>query len=161
MLKLQTSIKAVLIKFFDSPIHVFPDIICWWDIYIMYSTIIINFFLNFSWFTWVLFAYEYRVRIDIVWNLSHYGLLFLHSTLHSFNLCKRYQLFHLSVNRIFATLKLTDPDLIQMDDFKNEQLLSITINLLLFIRSQVPVTTKLFQSCECTQKDREICDKCS
>lgn len=50
------------------------------------------------------------------------------------------------------TLKLTDPDLIQMDDFKNEQLLSLTINLLLFIRSQVPVTKKLFQSCECTQK---------
>ncbi|KAM6897405.1 LOW QUALITY PROTEIN: zinc-binding protein A33 [Xenentodon cancila] len=41
---------------------------------------------------------------------------------------------------------LTDPDLIQTDDFKNDQLLSITINLLLFIRSQVPVTKKLFQS---------------
>ncbi|KAL2078019.1 hypothetical protein ACEWY4_025704 [Coilia grayii] len=48
--------------------------------------------------------------------------------------------------RIAATLKQTDPELIQMDEFKNEQLLSLTINLLLFIRSQVPVTKKLFQS---------------
>ncbi|XP_040885201.1 zinc-binding protein A33 [Toxotes jaculatrix] len=48
--------------------------------------------------------------------------------------------------RISETLKLTDPDLIQVDEFKNEQLLSLTINLLLFIRSQVPVTKKLFQS---------------
>ncbi|XP_069011653.1 E3 ubiquitin-protein ligase TRIM39 [Embiotoca jacksoni] len=48
--------------------------------------------------------------------------------------------------RIFETLKLTDPDLIQMDEFKNEQLLSLTVNLLVFIRSQVPVTKKLFQS---------------
>uniref|UniRef100_UPI0037E8B409 E3 ubiquitin-protein ligase TRIM39 n=1 Tax=Semicossyphus pulcher TaxID=241346 RepID=UPI0037E8B409 len=48
--------------------------------------------------------------------------------------------------RISETLKLTDPDLIQMDQFKNEQVLSLTINLLLFIRSQVPVTKKLFQS---------------
>lgn len=69
-------------------------------------------------------------------------------------LCKRYQLFVLSEIRISETLKSTDPDLIQMDEFKNEQLLSLTINLLLFIRSQVPVTKKLFQSCEFTQKDR-------
>uniref|UniRef100_A0A671WW51 Si:ch211-28p3.4 n=2 Tax=Sparus aurata TaxID=8175 RepID=A0A671WW51_SPAAU len=48
--------------------------------------------------------------------------------------------------RISETLKATDPDLIQVDDFKNKQLLSLTINLLLFIRSQVPVTKKLFQS---------------
>ncbi|CAJ1081020.1 E3 ubiquitin-protein ligase TRIM39 [Xyrichtys novacula] len=48
--------------------------------------------------------------------------------------------------RISETLRLTDPDLIQMDEFKNQQLLSLTINLLLFIRSQVPVTKKLFQS---------------
>ncbi|XP_063077837.1 zinc-binding protein A33 isoform X2 [Engraulis encrasicolus] len=48
--------------------------------------------------------------------------------------------------RISATLKHTDPELIHMDEFKNEQLLSLTINLLLFIRSQVPVTKKLFQS---------------
>ncbi|XP_042364165.1 E3 ubiquitin-protein ligase TRIM39, partial [Plectropomus leopardus] len=48
--------------------------------------------------------------------------------------------------RISETLKLTDPDLIQIDEFKNEQLLSLTINLLLFIRSQVPVTKKLFQT---------------
>ncbi|KAM6897973.1 LOW QUALITY PROTEIN: tripartite motif-containing protein 16 [Lycodopsis pacificus] len=49
-------------------------------------------------------------------------------------------------NRISKTLKLTDPDMIQMDEFKNEQLLSLTINLLLFIRSQVPVTKKLLQT---------------
>ncbi|XP_049915928.1 zinc-binding protein A33 isoform X1 [Epinephelus moara] len=48
--------------------------------------------------------------------------------------------------RVSETLKLTDPDLIQMDEFKNEQLLSLTINLLLFIRSQVPVTKRLFQT---------------
>ncbi|KAF7705376.1 zinc-binding protein A33 isoform X1 [Silurus meridionalis] len=48
--------------------------------------------------------------------------------------------------RIMETLKMTDPECIQMDEFKNEQLLSLTINLLLFIRSQVPVTKKLFQS---------------
>lgn len=45
-------------------------------------------------------------------------------------------------------MKATDPELLQVDEFKNEQLLSLTINLLLFIRSQVPVTKKLFQSCE-------------
>lgn len=50
--------------------------------------------------------------------------------------------------RISETLKLTDPDRIQMDEFKCGQLLSLTINLLLFIRSQVPVTKKLFQTCE-------------
>nr|XP_055031977.1 zinc-binding protein A33 isoform X1 [Misgurnus anguillicaudatus] len=48
--------------------------------------------------------------------------------------------------RITETLKMTDPEFIQMDEFKNKQLLSLTINLLLFIRSQVPVTKKLFQS---------------
>ncbi|XP_062381586.1 probable E3 ubiquitin-protein ligase TRIML1 isoform X2 [Sardina pilchardus] len=48
--------------------------------------------------------------------------------------------------RIAATLKQTDPELINLDEFKNEQLISLTINLLLFIRSQVPVTKKLFQS---------------
>nr|XP_055031979.1 zinc-binding protein A33 isoform X3 [Misgurnus anguillicaudatus] len=47
---------------------------------------------------------------------------------------------------ITETLKMTDPEFIQMDEFKNKQLLSLTINLLLFIRSQVPVTKKLFQS---------------
>ncbi|KAL6475360.1 hypothetical protein MHYP_G00164000 [Metynnis hypsauchen] len=51
-----------------------------------------------------------------------------------------------NIERIMETLKITDPELIQMDEFKNEQLLSLTINLLLFIRSQVPVTKKLFQS---------------
>lgn len=60
----------------------------------------------------------------------------------------------LSEIRISETLKATDPDLIQVDDFKNKQLLSLTINLLLFIRSQVPVTKKLFQSCEFTLNDR-------
>lgn len=49
---------------------------------------------------------------------------------------------------MMETLKMTNPECIQMDEFKNEQLLSLTINLLLFIRSQVPVTKKLFQSCE-------------
>ncbi|KAA0725072.1 E3 ubiquitin-protein ligase TRIM69 [Triplophysa tibetana] len=48
--------------------------------------------------------------------------------------------------RIKETLNTTDPELIRMDKFKNEQLLSLTLNLLLFIRSQVPVTKKLFQS---------------
>ncbi|XP_012669960.1 zinc-binding protein A33 isoform X2 [Clupea harengus] len=48
--------------------------------------------------------------------------------------------------RIADMLKQTDPELIHMDEFKNEQLFSLTINLLLFIRSQVPVTKKLFQS---------------
>ncbi|GAA6111829.1 zinc-binding protein A33 [Tachysurus ichikawai] len=50
--------------------------------------------------------------------------------------------------RLKETLKMTDPECIQMDEFKNEQLLCLTINLLLFIRSQVPVTKKLFQSFE-------------
>lgn len=45
-------------------------------------------------------------------------------------------------------MKLSDPDGIHMDEFRNEQLLSLTVNLLLFIRSQVPVTKKLFQTCE-------------
>ncbi|KAM3859956.1 zinc-binding protein A33 [Diretmus argenteus] len=52
----------------------------------------------------------------------------------------------LFVTRTSEALKLTDPELIQVDEFKNEQLLCLTINLLLFIRSQVPVTKKLFQS---------------
>lgn len=66
----------------------------------------------------------------------------------------RSQLLLVSEIRISETLKATDPDLIQVDDFKNKQLLSLTINLLLFIRSQVPVTKKLFQSCEFTLNDR-------
>lgn len=65
-----------------------------------------------------------------------------------------FQPFALSEIRISETLKVTDPDLIHMDEFRNEQLLSLTINLLLFIRSQVPVTKKLFQSCEFTQRGR-------
>lgn len=77
------------------------------------------------------------------------------ATSHSFSLRVRRQLFYLSAIRMFETLKLTDPDLIQVDDIRNEQLLSLTVNLLLFIRSQVPVTKKLFQSCEF----REICDR--
>ncbi|KAL3051496.1 hypothetical protein OYC64_001694 [Pagothenia borchgrevinki] len=48
--------------------------------------------------------------------------------------------------KISETLKRTDPDRIQMDELKCGQLLSLTINLLLFIRSQVPVTKKLFQT---------------
>ncbi|TSK14753.1 Zinc-binding protein A33 [Bagarius yarrelli] len=48
--------------------------------------------------------------------------------------------------RLLETLKITDPESIQMDEFKSEQLLCLTINLLLFIRSQIPVTKKLFQS---------------
>ncbi|XP_026880714.2 E3 ubiquitin-protein ligase TRIM39 isoform X2 [Electrophorus electricus] len=48
--------------------------------------------------------------------------------------------------RIMETLTTTDPELVQMDEVKNEQLLSLTMNLLLFIRSQVPVTKKLFQT---------------
>lgn len=67
----------------------------------------------------------------------------------------------LFVIRLLETLKLTDPNLIQVDDFKNEQLLCLTANLLLFIRSQVPVTKKLFQSCEFTQNKSEMPDKCS
>ncbi|XP_068440072.1 E3 ubiquitin-protein ligase TRIM21 [Clinocottus analis] len=56
------------------------------------------------------------------------------------------RLFALSETRISETLKRTDPNTIQMDEFKHEQLLSLTINLLLFIRSQVPVTKKLLQT---------------
>ncbi|TRY60328.1 hypothetical protein DNTS_013662 [Danionella cerebrum] len=48
--------------------------------------------------------------------------------------------------RIAETLEKTDPELMRMDEFKNEQLFGLTINLLLFIRSQVPVTKKLFQT---------------
>uniref|UniRef100_A0AAQ4RZA2 Si:ch211-28p3.4 n=1 Tax=Gasterosteus aculeatus aculeatus TaxID=481459 RepID=A0AAQ4RZA2_GASAC len=48
--------------------------------------------------------------------------------------------------KVSETMKLSDPDGIHMDEFRNEQLLSLTVNLLLFIRSQVPVTKKLFQT---------------
>ncbi|XP_028331638.1 probable E3 ubiquitin-protein ligase TRIML1 isoform X2 [Gouania willdenowi] len=48
--------------------------------------------------------------------------------------------------RISESLKKSDPDLIQTDDFRNQQLLSLTINLLLFIRSQIPISKKLFQT---------------
>ncbi|KAF5896513.1 zinc-binding protein A33-like [Clarias magur] len=51
-----------------------------------------------------------------------------------------------NIERIMEALKMIDPEHIQMDEFKNKQLLSLTLNLLLFIRSQVPVTKKLFQS---------------
>ncbi|XP_030631042.1 probable E3 ubiquitin-protein ligase TRIML1 [Chanos chanos] len=56
------------------------------------------------------------------------------------------QIYDKEEERITEVLKQTDPDLIQTDDFKNNQLLSLTINLLLFIRSQVPVSKKLLQS---------------
>lgn len=67
----------------------------------------------------------------------------------------------LFVIRISETLKLSDPNLIQVDDFKNDQLLCLTVNLLLFIRSQIPVTKKLFQSCEFTQNNSEMLNKSS
>lgn len=58
-----------------------------------------------------------------------------------------YHFHNLFSCRVMETLKITELECIEMDEFKNEQLLSLTINLLLFIRSQVPVTKKLFQSC--------------
>ncbi|KAJ8386568.1 hypothetical protein AAFF_G00168940 [Aldrovandia affinis] len=48
--------------------------------------------------------------------------------------------------RIEEVLKVSDPDLVQLDKFKADQLLGLSNNLLLFIRSQTPVTKKLFQS---------------
>jgi len=75
------------------------------------------------------------------------NLNFLHNTSFLSGMFIFLHIFFL-VYRIMETLKLTDPELIQMDEFKSEQLLCLTINLLLFIRSQVPVTKKLFQSCE-------------
>ncbi|KAI1887210.1 hypothetical protein AGOR_G00203820 [Albula goreensis] len=48
--------------------------------------------------------------------------------------------------RIEEVLKVSDPDLVQLDEFKADQLLSLANNLLVFIRSQTPVTKKLFQS---------------
>lgn len=50
------------------------------------------------------------------------------------------------VYRLMETLKKTDPELIQMNEFNNEQLLGLTINLPLLIRFQVHVTKILFQS---------------
>ncbi|XP_061086396.1 E3 ubiquitin-protein ligase TRIM39 [Conger conger] len=48
--------------------------------------------------------------------------------------------------RIAEVLKVSDPDQIQLDEFKADQLLGSANNLLLFIRSQIPVTKKLFKS---------------
>ncbi|KAJ8365191.1 hypothetical protein SKAU_G00140220 [Synaphobranchus kaupii] len=48
--------------------------------------------------------------------------------------------------RITEVLKVSDPEQVQLDEFKADQLLSLANNLLLFIRAQIPVTKKLFKS---------------
>ncbi|XP_023652755.2 probable E3 ubiquitin-protein ligase TRIML1 [Paramormyrops kingsleyae] len=48
--------------------------------------------------------------------------------------------------RLADVLKVCDPDLVRLDEFKADQVLGMANNLLLFIRSQTPVTSKLLQS---------------
>lgn len=85
MLKLQSSIKAVFIKSLDSPIHMFLDIICWWDIYIMYSTIIIIFLISLG-------SPEFYLHMNIV-----YGLI-LCEICHIMGYCSFIQLYILSIS---------------------------------------------------------------
>ncbi|XP_036400248.1 E3 ubiquitin-protein ligase TRIM39 [Megalops cyprinoides] len=48
--------------------------------------------------------------------------------------------------RVVEVLKASDPDQVHLDEFKADQLLALTNNLLLFIRSQTPTSRKLLQS---------------
>ncbi len=54
----------------------------------------------------------------------------------------------LSVGRVLELLTATDPGLIKRDEAKSDQLLGLTNNSLLFIRSQIPIAKKLLKSCE-------------
>ncbi|XP_056327450.1 probable E3 ubiquitin-protein ligase TRIML1 [Danio aesculapii] len=48
--------------------------------------------------------------------------------------------------RMLELLTATDPGLIKLDEVKSDQLLGLTNNLLLFIRSQIPVAKRLLKS---------------
>ncbi|MGH0127381.1 UNVERIFIED_CONTAM: hypothetical protein FKN15_077533 [Acipenser sinensis] len=48
--------------------------------------------------------------------------------------------------RVIEVMNISNPDSVQLDDFKSSQLLSLINNLQLFIRAQIPVTRKVFQS---------------
>ncbi|MGH0162647.1 UNVERIFIED_CONTAM: hypothetical protein FKN15_045785 [Acipenser sinensis] len=48
--------------------------------------------------------------------------------------------------RVIEIMNISNPDSVQLDDFKSNQLLSLINNLQLFIRAQIPVTRKVFQS---------------
>ncbi|KAI4889255.1 hypothetical protein NFI96_009414 [Prochilodus magdalenae] len=50
-------------------------------------------------------------------------------------------------DRVEDLLKVTDPALVRLDEVKAEQILDLTNNLLLFIRSQTPIVKRLLKSC--------------
>ncbi|XP_072533464.1 E3 ubiquitin-protein ligase TRIM21 isoform X2 [Salminus brasiliensis] len=50
-------------------------------------------------------------------------------------------------DRVEDLLRVTDPGLVRLDEVKAEQMLDLTNNLLLFIRSQTPVAKRLLKSC--------------
>ncbi|KAI2657744.1 Zinc-binding protein A33 [Labeo rohita] len=50
------------------------------------------------------------------------------------------------VGRVLELLTATDPGLIKLDEAKSDQLLGLTNNLLLFIRSQIPIAKRLLKS---------------
>ncbi|KAG9274872.1 E3 ubiquitin-protein ligase TRIM39 isoform X1 [Astyanax mexicanus] len=50
-------------------------------------------------------------------------------------------------DRVEELLIVTDPSLVKLDEVKAEQILDLTNNLLLFIRSQTPIAKRLLKSC--------------
>nr|XP_015203139.1 PREDICTED: E3 ubiquitin-protein ligase TRIM39-like isoform X1 [Lepisosteus oculatus] len=49
-------------------------------------------------------------------------------------------------DRVTAIMNISFPDSIQLDDYKSNQILSLINNLFLFIRAQIPITRKVFES---------------
>nr|XP_055027126.1 E3 ubiquitin-protein ligase TRIM39 [Misgurnus anguillicaudatus] len=49
-------------------------------------------------------------------------------------------------NRVQELLRTTDPGLVKLDEAKADQLLGLTNNLLLFIRSQIPIAKRLLKT---------------
>ena len=47
-------------------------------------------------------------------------------------------------------LNTTEPSSVKLDEAKAEQILSLTNNMLLLIRSQTPITKTLLRSCQFT-----------
>lgn len=52
--------------------------------------------------------------------------------------------------RVLDLLNRTDPSSVRLDEAKTEQILSLTNNMLLLIRSQSPIIKKLIRSCQFT-----------
>lgn len=53
-------------------------------------------------------------------------------------------------SRVIDLLNRTDPSSVSLDEVKADQILSLTINMLLLISSQTPLMKKLTKSCQFT-----------